>query len=148
MVFYESRMEDIRGKQEWKVGIVRKGDRSMTRRDLELKAKKNLEEHGYRVERAVSKAVFIHGKFMAVSFDFFNCFDLIAVSDMDIRFVQVTSSDEKEEDSRSLRMHKKKINDKWPFNRPEIWHYRKEGNKWALRQFIRLDGKWVKHNVD
>ena len=31
MVFYESRMEDIRGKQEWKVGIVRKGDISMTR---------------------------------------------------------------------------------------------------------------------
>ena len=66
----------------------------MSRRDLELRAKKDLEASGYLVERAVSKAIFTPKGFVAMSFDFFNCFDLIAVKENEIRFIQVSSSDE------------------------------------------------------
>ena len=115
----------------------------MSRRDLELRAKKELEASGYLVERAVSKAIFTPKGFVARSFDFFNCFDLIAVKENEIRFIQVSSSDEANGDNRTLRAHKKKINDNWPIDGPEIWHYYKVKGRWHPQKYQRQEGKWL-----
>ena len=115
----------------------------MSRRDLELRAKKDLEASGYLVERAVSKAIFTPKGFVARSFDFFNCFDLIAVKENEIRFIQVPSSDEAKGDNRTLRAHKKKINDNWPIDGPEIWHYYKIKGRWYPQKYQRQEGKWL-----
>ena len=115
----------------------------MSRRDLELRAKKELEASGYLVERAVSKGIFTPKGFVARSFDFFNCFDLIAVKENEIRFIQVSSSDEAKGDNRTLRAHKKKINDNWPIDGPEIWHYYKAKGRWYPEKYQRHEGKWL-----
>ena len=120
----------------------------MSRRDLELRAKKELESEGWKVERAVSKAVFTPKGFVARSFDFFNCFDLIAVR-KGTRFIQITSSDvsartKKSNPNQSLNFRKRKIDELWDASLPdpEIFHYVKEGNRWIQHHWIRINSKW------
>ena len=121
----------------------------MSRRDLELRAKKELESEGWKVERAVSKAVFTPKGFVARSFDFFNCFDLIAVRESETRFIQITSSDvsartKKSNPNQSLNFRKRKIDELWGTSLPvpEIFHYVKEGNRWIQHRWIRTNSKW------
>ena len=117
----------------------------MSRRDLELRAKKELEAEGWKVERAVSKAVFTPKGFAARSFDFFNCFDLIAVNNENVRFIQITSDDHNQttNPNKSLNVHKRKIDRVWPYSQPEIWRYLKEGNRWKKEIHVRMEGEWV-----
>ena len=122
----------------------------MSRRDLELRAKKELESEGWKVERAVSKAVFTPKGFVARSFDFFNCFDLIAVRESETRFIQITSSDVNNKNPDDiLRKHKRKIDQLWPetLPDPEIFYYKKENGRWDMNQIIRSNGTWYNTNV-
>ena len=122
----------------------------MSRRDLELRAKKELEASGYLVERAVSKAIFTPKGFVARSFDFFNCFDLIAVRGSETRFIQITSSDVNNKNPDDiLRKHKRKIDQLWPetLPDPEIFYYKKENGRWVLNLIPRWKGEWVDLNI-
>ncbi|MGC8699227.1 MAG: hypothetical protein ACP5RE_03530 [Candidatus Acidifodinimicrobium sp.] len=113
----------------------------MKRRELEIRAKKELEEKGYAVARAMSSARVIGGKYIAHYNDFFNAFDLIAVKDNEVRFIQVTSG-------KQLSSHKKKVKDNFPFFFPkvvtvELWYYYKLGRKWEYKISFLRNGIWM-----
>ena len=115
----------------------------MNRRDLELRAMHELQEKGYAVARATLKPVKVSGKWLSAQNDFFFSFDLIAVKNDDVRFIQVTSGTQS-----SLSKHKKKIEENFPFSfsnvvSVELWFYYKLGGKWKRVIWFFEKGKWV-----
>jgi hypothetical protein len=115
----------------------------MNRRDLELKAMHELQEKGYAVARATLKPVKVGGKWLSAQNDFFFSFDLIAVKNDDVRFIQVTSGTQS-----SLSKHKKKIEENFPFSfssvvSVELWFYYKLGGRWKRVIWFFEKGKWI-----
>ncbi len=115
--------------------------RSLKRRDLEVRAKKELEGKGYAVARAMSSARIIGSKYVAHYNDFFNSFDLIAVKDNEVRFIQVTSGTQ-------LSSHKKKVKENFPYLftkvvSVEMWYYYKLGRKWEYTISYLRNGVWM-----
>lgn len=115
------------------------------RRELETKAKKELEKDGYLVDKAWLEASYIGpGKPVAKRRDFFRAFDLIAVRDNEVRFIQVTSTEElaKKDPHDILGMHRRKINEVFPVDVPlEIWFFRKNGRSWEKSIYTRTKGE-------
>lgn len=106
-----------------------------------MRAKKELEERGYTTARAMSSARIIGGKYIANYNDFFNAFDLIAVKNNEVRFIQVTSGTQ-------LSSHKKKVKDNFPFFftkvvTVELWYYYKLGRKWEHTVSYLKNGIWM-----
>jgi hypothetical protein len=115
----------------------------MNRRDLEVRAMKELKEKGYAVARATLKPVRIGKKWLSAQNDFFFSFDLIAVKDNEVRFIQVTSGTKS-----SLNKHKKKIEENFPFSfsstvSVELWFYYKLRGKWKKVIWFFKNGEWV-----
>jgi len=109
-------------------------------RELEHRAQKELEKKGYKVVRAMASGKFINGKYITHYNDFFNAFDLIAVKDNEVRFVQVTSGEQ-------LNSHKNKVKANFNFFFPkvvsiEIWYYYKLKGKWQYRILYLRNGVW------
>ncbi len=115
----------------------------MNRRDLEVRAMKELKEKGYAVARATLKPIRIGKKWLSAQNDFFFSFDLIAVRDNEVRFIQVTSGTKS-----SLNKHKKKIEENFPFSfsstvSVELWFYYKLRGKWKKVIWFFKNGEWV-----
>jgi hypothetical protein len=105
----------------------------MNRIDLEKRAVKELIEGGYATERSIPSVKYIGGRPVSNRRDFYNCFDVIAIKDQDMRLIQVCSGT-------TLRAHEKKINLLFPTTtmpRQEIWYYYKVGRYWAYKIYIR-----------
>jgi hypothetical protein len=114
----------------------------MNRRNLEIKAMAELLEKGYSVARATLKPVKVSGKWVSAQNDFFYAFDLIAIKNNEIRFIQVTSGTKS-----SLSKHKKKIEENFPFSFSdtvsiELWFYYKIKRKWEKVIYYFKNGKW------
>jgi len=110
-------------------------------RELERRAKKELEEKGYKVIRAMASGRFFNGKYITHYNDFFNVFDLIAVKDNEVRFIQVTSGEQ-------LSSHKSKIKVNFDFSFKdivtiELWYYYKLKGKWQYRILYLKNGEWL-----
>lgn len=60
-------------------------------RKQENEVRKLLIAKGFEVERTYRKAIFIHGKVISLPNDFFGCMDLIAMSEEELKFIQVTT---------------------------------------------------------
>lgn len=91
---------------------------------LEKKAEKQLKEQGYWVEKA--KRV----RFQPV--DFWGCWDLIAINQKEIRFIQVS-------DVKFYNRSRKEKELLLAFPRPpytskEYWHYEKVGKKFKVQK--------------
>ena len=115
----------------------------MNRRDLEVRAMHELQEKGYAVARATLKPVKVKGKWVSAQNDFFFSFDLIAVKDNEVRFIQVTSGT-----LSSLSKHKKKIEENFPFSFSsvvsiELWYYYKIGGRWKKSIWFFKNKEWV-----
>jgi Holliday junction resolvase len=65
----------------------------------EKKSKDFLESKGYQVERALAKIFWLHGRPISQHHDFFGLFDLIAVKEEEVLFVQVKFEGETHEGS-------------------------------------------------
>jgi hypothetical protein len=114
----------------------------MNRRNLEIKAMAELFEKGYSVARATLKPVKVSGKWVSAQNDFFYAFDLIAIKNNEIRFIQVTSGTKS-----SLSRHKKKIEENFPFSFSdtvsiELWFYYKIKGKWEKVIYYFKNGEW------
>jgi hypothetical protein len=114
----------------------------MNRRNLEIKAMGELLEKGYAVARATLKPVKVSGKWVSAQNDFFYAFDLIAIKNNEVRFIQVTSGTKS-----SLSKHKKKIEENFPFNFSdtvsiELWFYYKIKGKWGKVIYYFKNGEW------
>jgi hypothetical protein len=115
----------------------------MNRRDLEIKAMAELLEKGYAVARATLKPVKVSGKWVSAQNDFFYAFDLIAIKNNEVRFIQVTSGTKS-----SLSKHKKKIEENFPFGFSdtvsiELWFYYKIKGKWEKVIYYFKNGEWI-----
>jgi len=114
----------------------------MNRRDLEIKAMAELLEKGYAVARATLKPVKVSGKWVSAQNDFFYAFDLIAIKNNEVRFIQVTSGTKS-----SLSKHKKKIEENFPFSFSdtvsiELWFYYKIKGKWEKVIYYFKNSEW------
>jgi len=110
-------------------------------RELERRAQKELEKKGYKVVRAMASGRFINGKYITHYNDFFNVFDLIAVKDNEVRFIQITSGEQ-------LSSHKSKVKANFNFSFKntvtiEIWYYYKLKGKWQYKILYLKDGEWL-----
>jgi hypothetical protein len=119
--------------------------RSLKRRDLELRAKQELEQRGYTVARATISTRFIKNMYITNYNDFFNSFDLIAARNDEVRFIQVTSGTQ-------LSPHKRKVLQNFPYSfkcgvSVEIWYYYKLGRKWEKTISLLKDGKWIESHL-
>jgi len=115
----------------------------MNRRNLEIKAMAELLEKGYSVARATLKPVKMSGKWVSAQNDFFYAFDLIAIKNNEIRFIQVTSGTKS-----SLSKHKKKIEENFPFSFSntvsiELWFYYKIKGRWKKVIYYFKNGEWI-----
>jgi len=89
------------------------------------------------------KPVKVKGKWVSAQNDFFFSFDLIAVKDNEVRFIQVTSGT-----LSSLSKHKKKIEENFPFSFSsvvsiELWYYYKIGGRWKKSIWFFKNKEWV-----
>lgn len=111
------------------------------RRELEKKAKAELEEQGYLVDKAWLEASYIGpGKPVAKRRDFFHAFDLLAVRDNEVRFIQVTSTEElaKKDPHDILGSHRRRIDEAFPVDVPlEIWFFRRNKRSWEKSIYTR-----------
>lgn len=125
------------------------------RRDLEARAISELTEHGYACERARLVATYIGaGRLVARPHDWFGSFDVIAVKNHFVRFIQVTSVDagsaspDRFDSTAVIRNHRRNIDENFPyaFNGGtvsiELWCYRKMGNKWVRSIYRRKEDGW------
>jgi len=115
----------------------------MNRRNLEIKAMVELLEKGYAVARATLKPVKVSGKWVSAQNDFFYAFDLIAIKNNEVRFIQITSGTKS-----SLSRHKKKIEENFPFSFSdtvsiELWFYYKIKGKWEKVIYYFKNGEWI-----
>ena len=115
--------------------------RLLNPRELERRAQKELEKKGYKVIRAMASGRFINGKYITHYNDFFSVFDLIAVKDNEVRFIQVTSGEQ-------LSSHKSKVKANFNFTfknivTVEIWYFYKLKGKWQYRILYLKDGEWL-----
>jgi len=115
----------------------------MNRHDLEIKAMGDLLEKGYAVARATLKPVKVSGKWVSAQNDFFYAFDLIAIKNNEIKFIQVTSGTKS-----SLSKHKKKIEENFPFSFSdtvsiELWFYYKIKGRWKKVIYYFKNGEWI-----
>jgi hypothetical protein len=74
--------------------------------------------------------------------DFFYAFDLIAIKNNEVRFIQVTSGTKS-----SLSKHKKKIEENFPFTFSdtvsiELWFYYKIKGRWKKAIYYFKNGEW------
>ncbi|MGC8584876.1 MAG: hypothetical protein ACP5L4_01975 [Thermoplasmata archaeon] len=119
----------------------------MNRRNFEYRAMKELKENGYAITRATLKPVKIGKKWLSAQNDFFFSFDLIAVKDNEVRFIQVTSGTRS-----SLSKHKKKIERNFSFSFPsivsvELWFFYKLSGRWLKKIYFFKNGEWIPENV-
>lgn len=124
------------------------------RRSLEKRAKEELEAQGYIVDRAWLEASYLAGgRAIPKRRDFFGSFDLIAVRDGEVRWVQVTSTAEAKgkDPAGKLGSHRRNIDSRFPVDLPvEIWFYRKRGGRWERDIYMRsrVDGRFEWALVD
>ena len=128
----------------------------MKRSDLEKRAIDELSSQGYTCERAYNKAVYVPSRgYIASRFDFFHVVDIIALKESRARWIQVTSenADPKSKHhsrngSDSVYLHKKKIEEFWPFDLPlELWTYNKDHNRWTHTSEIYYKKQWKKDTL-
>ncbi len=110
-----------------------------------MKAKKELEDKGYLVARAMASSRKIGNIYITKYNDFFHVFDLIAVKDNEVRLIQVTSGS-------GLSSHKKKILDNFPYVfdsvvSVEIWYYYKMGRVWKYKILYLKRGEWLESKL-
>lgn len=132
----------------------------MKRIELEARAIQDLKLQGWECERAPNQSKripikkgnkIIRWQYVAIKHDYFNIFDLIAVKDNIIRFIQVTSEDISKSTAPnwSLRQHMHKIEKHWNVKIPvELFFYKKLKNRWALSQYVYEDNNWFVVNLD
>jgi len=111
----------------------------MNPRDLERRLQVELENEGWRTERAVPQVHIIHGRYVSNNHDFFNCFDLIALKDDKVRFIQVCSGT-------TLEDHKRKIDRTFPYTSnpiQEIVYFYKMKNRWMHVSHLRVVSGWL-----
>jgi hypothetical protein len=107
---------------------------------LEMRAKKELEEDGYLVERARGIPIWIApGKCIVKAVDFFNTYDLIAVGHGLVRFIQITTFD-----VGTFSEKKKKVAERAEYFGDqcsmEIWRW-KDREGWRKIEYD--NGEWV-----
>ena len=95
----------------------------------EAKSKKRLEEGGWIVEKAIPKVIWIKGRPISMHHDFFGLFDLIAVYEDQVRFIQVKFMGENTHESGFAEL-REKIKKFHPGG--ELWIWKKKGRKAEL----------------
>lgn len=117
--------------------------------DLEKMVKAHLESEGWHVHRAVRTFIKLEsGKMIARSNDIFGCFDIVALSTLNLpRFIQVTTKN-------GMYARRKKINKKFPKGVSmavfEIWawHGGKGRMYFARYTYDVIRQEWVREPIN